>query len=75
MGGGEFGTSVISESAEKVLVSCMRILRMSGGGDLSGRMSYPFNNDSLRYVLINEGMSGSTTSYYERAHDSDLLAC
>ena len=47
-----------------------------GGGDLLGKMSRPSNNnnDSLRYVLIKEGMSGSMTSYYERARDSDLLA-
>ena len=42
-------------------------------GDLLDEMSYPPNNDFVRSVLINEGFSGNMVSYYEMAHDSDLI--
>ena len=32
---------------------------------LSDRWAYPSNNDLLRSMLINEGVSGSLQSYYE----------
>ena len=31
--------------------------------DLSGKMSYPYNNDFLKSFLINEGVSGNMVSY------------
>ena len=43
-------------------------------GDLAGGISYPSNNDFARSVLINAGMSGNMTYYYERVRNSDLLA-
>ena len=42
-------------------------------GDLIDEMSRPSNNDFLRYVLINEGVSENMCSCYEMAHDSDLI--
>ena len=42
--------------------------------DFLCKISYSSNNDCVMSVLINEGMSGNTTSYYERARDSDLPA-
>ena len=39
---------------------------------LLDRGSYPSNNDILRAMLINEGVSGSLQSYYELARDNDL---
>ena len=35
---------------------------------------YPYNNDLLRSILINEGVSGSLQSYYELVRDIDLSA-
>ena len=37
-------------------------------------MSYPSNNDILRYVLINEGVSWYMWSYYEMVRESDFIA-
>ena len=36
-------------------------------------MSYPSDNDFPMYVLMNEGTSGNMVSYYEMAHNSDLI--
>ena len=42
-------------------------------GDLLDEVALPSNNDFLRSVLINEGVSGDLSSYYEAVHDSDLI--
>ena len=44
-------------------------------GDLDNRESFFRNNEFLMSALINEGLPDSTILYYEKAHDSDLLAC
>ena len=45
------------------------------GGCLLDRWAYPSNNDLLRSMLINEGVSGSLQSYYELVQADDLSAC
>ena len=44
------------------------------GDCLSDRWAYPSNNDLLRSMSINEGVSESLQSYYELVHDNDLSA-
>ena len=46
----------------------------STGECLLDEVSYPPNNDFLRSLLINEGCSEITVSYYELARYNDLLA-
>ena len=41
---------------------------------LLDRWNYTSNNDLLRSMLINEGVSESLQSYYELVRDSDLSA-
>ena len=42
---------------------------------LLDRWDYPSNNDLLRSMLINEGVSESLQAYYELVHGDDLSAC